>query len=59
MQRFGEGGVCGGYIGLGQVEEKSSEGFSHGLEGNKCSGEWEQVRRDGEASRTGLGRGWG
>lgn len=51
--------MCGGYIGLGQVEEKSSEGFSHGLEGNKCSGEWEQVRKDGEASRTGLGRGWG
>lgn len=46
---------------LGQVEEESNEGFSHGWGGDKCSGGRGQARKNGEsrAPRTGLGRGWG
>ena len=36
-------------MGLGQVEEKSNEGLSHGWEGDTCSGGWGQARKDGEA----------
>ena len=40
-------------MGLGQVEEKSNEGFSRGWEGDKCSGGRGQARKDGEAELPG------